>query len=308
MSLFSRVAAGAFLGVNCRPVRNCGSLLPGTASQAESHAQAQEQPSRHPRIHAHSEPKLEQLAPFQFSCPFFFTGPPENVRRASPHRNSYQCVTLDVPQGDGECLPRVKKRKHSSEPRRSGHRRGPAAAIQRLFLLKLNSHAASLRPRTFRGRRKASRLLACGLPPAGGHGADSCLRTHCPPQKPCCSCCCAGGAERPLIVVVSDNRAVEEFVPVLQGFCELTGACDPDSVCRSPSSRRAAVPESFSASGNSGRARDRAVEDRHGQASRLWFLPLPPPPSACVRPSITPIWRASCAAANRSTSIICSLT
>src|ERR1700751_594514 len=32
-------------------------------------------------------------------------------------------------------------------------------------------------------------------------------------------------AERPLIVVVNDNRAVEDFVPILRGFCELTVAC-----------------------------------------------------------------------------------
>ncbi|PYX29947.1 MAG: transcription-repair coupling factor [Acidobacteria bacterium] len=41
-------------------------------------------------------------------------------------------------------------------------------------------------------------------------------------------------AERPLIFVVSDNRAVEDFVPVLQAFCELIGACDPDSVVALP--------------------------------------------------------------------------
>ncbi len=41
-------------------------------------------------------------------------------------------------------------------------------------------------------------------------------------------------AERPLIVVVPDNRAVEEFVPVLRGFCELTSACDPDSIVSLP--------------------------------------------------------------------------
>ncbi len=41
-------------------------------------------------------------------------------------------------------------------------------------------------------------------------------------------------AERPLIVVVNDNRAIEEFVPVLRGFCELTSACDPDSVVPLP--------------------------------------------------------------------------
>jgi transcription-repair coupling factor (superfamily II helicase) len=41
-------------------------------------------------------------------------------------------------------------------------------------------------------------------------------------------------ADRPLIFVVSDNRAVEEFVPVLRGFCELTGACEPESVVPFP--------------------------------------------------------------------------
>ncbi len=41
-------------------------------------------------------------------------------------------------------------------------------------------------------------------------------------------------AERPLILVVNDNRAVEEFVPVLRGFCELTGACDPEAVVSLP--------------------------------------------------------------------------
>src|SRR5207302_6899003 len=30
------------------------------------------------------------------------------------------------------------------------------------------------------------------------------------------------------------NRAVEDFVPVLRGFCELTAACDPDSVIALP--------------------------------------------------------------------------
>src|ERR1700747_2560519 len=39
---------------------------------------------------------------------------------------------------------------------------------------------------------------------------------------------------RPLIFVVNDNRAVEDLVPVLRGFCELTAACDPDSVVSLP--------------------------------------------------------------------------
>src|ERR1700751_2334228 len=41
-------------------------------------------------------------------------------------------------------------------------------------------------------------------------------------------------AERPLIVVVNDNRAIEDFVPVLRGFSELTAACDPDPIVGLP--------------------------------------------------------------------------
>jgi transcription-repair coupling factor (superfamily II helicase) len=39
---------------------------------------------------------------------------------------------------------------------------------------------------------------------------------------------------RPIIFVVSDNRAVEDFLPVLRGFCELTSACDPESIISLP--------------------------------------------------------------------------
>src|SRR5579871_480747 len=41
-------------------------------------------------------------------------------------------------------------------------------------------------------------------------------------------------AERPLIVVVNDNRVIEDFVPVLRGFCELTNAGDPEGVVALP--------------------------------------------------------------------------
>jgi len=41
-------------------------------------------------------------------------------------------------------------------------------------------------------------------------------------------------AGRPLIVVVTDNRAAEDLLPVLQGFAELTGAADPDSIVTLP--------------------------------------------------------------------------
>jgi len=41
-------------------------------------------------------------------------------------------------------------------------------------------------------------------------------------------------AERPLILVVADNRAAEDLVPVLQAFAELTGEVDPESIVRVP--------------------------------------------------------------------------
>jgi transcription-repair coupling factor (superfamily II helicase) len=41
-------------------------------------------------------------------------------------------------------------------------------------------------------------------------------------------------ANRPMILVVNDNRAVEDFVPLLRGFAELTGACDPEDVVSLP--------------------------------------------------------------------------
>jgi transcription-repair coupling factor (superfamily II helicase) len=42
----------------------------------------------------------------------------------------------------------------------------------------------------------------------------------------------AGGV--PLILIVPDNRAAEAICPVLQSFCELTGACSPQSVVKLP--------------------------------------------------------------------------
>ncbi len=41
-------------------------------------------------------------------------------------------------------------------------------------------------------------------------------------------------ARRPLIIVTADNRAVEELLPILRGFAELTGAIDPESVVSLP--------------------------------------------------------------------------
>jgi transcription-repair coupling factor (superfamily II helicase) len=41
-------------------------------------------------------------------------------------------------------------------------------------------------------------------------------------------------ASAPLIVVVSDNHAAEALFPVVEAFCELTGACSPQSVVKLP--------------------------------------------------------------------------
>ena len=41
-------------------------------------------------------------------------------------------------------------------------------------------------------------------------------------------------AERPLIVVVSDNRVADDFIPILQAFAELTAALDPESIISLP--------------------------------------------------------------------------
>ncbi len=41
-------------------------------------------------------------------------------------------------------------------------------------------------------------------------------------------------AGRPLLFVVNDNRTVEDVLPVLRGFCELTSACDPESIISLP--------------------------------------------------------------------------
>jgi len=41
-------------------------------------------------------------------------------------------------------------------------------------------------------------------------------------------------AGRPLVVITADNRAVEELVPVLRGFAELTGAITPEAVVSLP--------------------------------------------------------------------------
>jgi transcription-repair coupling factor (superfamily II helicase) len=40
--------------------------------------------------------------------------------------------------------------------------------------------------------------------------------------------------QRPLLLIVSDNRAAEELLPLLQSLCEMTGAASPDSIAYLP--------------------------------------------------------------------------
>src|SRR6202166_1834397 len=68
-------------------------------------------------------------------------------------------------------------------------------------------------------REATRRIRASGLSPTAKALLLVLLRRH---------------ADRPLILVVNDNRAVEDFIPVLQGFCELTAACDPEAVVALP--------------------------------------------------------------------------
>ena len=46
--------------------------------------------------------------------------------------------------------------------------------------------------------------------------------------------CCIARLRAPLIVVVSDNRAVDELLPVVRSLAELTGAVSPESVIGLP--------------------------------------------------------------------------
>jgi transcription-repair coupling factor (superfamily II helicase) len=69
--------------------------------------------------------------------------------------------------------------------------------------------------------------------------------------------------ERPFVLVVADNRAAEDLLPVLRAFCELTGAADPGHGRQSAGARCSSLSEFVAASRNSGRTRDRVVEDRN---------------------------------------------
>jgi transcription-repair coupling factor (superfamily II helicase) len=68
-------------------------------------------------------------------------------------------------------------------------------------------------------RESAGRIRVTGLSPAAKALMVVLLRRR---------------VERPFVLVVADNRAAEELLPVLRAFCELTGAADPDLVVSLP--------------------------------------------------------------------------
>ncbi|MDP9263918.1 MAG: transcription-repair coupling factor, partial [Acidobacteriota bacterium] len=55
-----------------------------------------------------------------------------------------------------------------------------------------------------------------------------------PTAKSMCLALLYRASARPLVVIVADNRAAEELLPVLESFCELTGAAAPQSVVSLP--------------------------------------------------------------------------
>ena len=114
-------------------------------------------------------------------------------------------------------------------------------------------------------------------------------------------------AARPLIFVVNDNRAVEDYIPILRGFCELTSACDPDSIISLPA--RDVLPyQNLSPHPELQEERATALwkiaPEPHPSLSRLSL----PPRFASALPIIIPTSPAPSVAANPSISNPCSVT
>src|SRR5580698_718006 len=69
------------------------------------------------------------------------------------------------------------------------------------------------------GEGRAGRIRVSGLTPTGKALFYSLLQR---------------AITRPLIVIVNDNRAVEELLPVMRAFADLTGALSPEAVIGLP--------------------------------------------------------------------------
>ena len=90
---------------------------------------------------------------------------------------------------------------------------------------------------------------------------------------------------RPLIVLVANNRAAEEMLPVLQSFCELTGAASVDSVVYLPA--RDVLPfENLSPHPEIQEARAKALWRIATGAVSMWLRRLPPARGCCASPVV----------------------
>ena len=99
----------------------------------------------------------------------------------------------------------------------------------------------------------------------------------------------------PLILIVADNRAAEAVCPVIQSFCELTGACSPQSVIKFPAYD--VLPfENMSPHPDIQEERATALWKIATNAASIVIAPLNAAACGCGRPSIIPGWRASSAA------------
>src|SRR6266404_1922044 len=79
--------------------------------------------------------------------------------------------------------------------------------------------ASALKSKTPQGNAAAGRIRLSGLTPTA-------KALHLPLLH--------RAAGRPLIVIVASNRAADELLPIVQAFCELTGACDLGGIVALP--------------------------------------------------------------------------
>ena len=99
-----------------------------------------------------------------------------------------------------------------------------------------------------------------------------------------------------LIVVVSDNRAVDELLPVVRSLGDLTGAVSPDAVIGLPAYD--VLPfENLSPHPEIQEARATALWKIATGAASVVITPLAATAMRCAMPSFTPTWLKSCVAA-----------
>ena len=186
-------------------------------------------------------------------------------------------------------------------------RAAPFAADCTSGLVESKRNAFAVRPRTFRGGGTITCLHACRLPSAGERGTDECHWTvrgrqgldHCFVAAHGRASVRAGGCRQPRC-----RRIAAGAARVLR-----TDRSRGSRLGRKPSGARcASLPESVAASGNSGRTRDRVVEDRDRPRCDRNFAGDRHHDSSSSARATTPTWRGFCVAAKLSTWRNCSST